>query len=60
VGVSHATVARVWKANGLNSHWVRTFEVSNDPRFAEKLADAVGLYCKVRGARTVLDNTLSA
>jgi transposase len=44
VGVSHATVQRVWSANGLKPHLVRTFKVSNDPRFAEKLVDVVGLY----------------
>ena len=44
VGISHATVARVWKANGLKPHLVRTFKVSNDPNFAEKLVDVVGLY----------------
>ena len=43
VGISHATVARVWKANGLKPHLVRTFKVSNDPNFAEKLVDVVGL-----------------
>jgi transposase len=44
VGVSHSTVQRVWKANGLKPHLVRTFKVSNDPHFAEKLIDVVGLY----------------
>jgi transposase len=44
VGISHATVARIWKANGLKPHLVRTFKVSNDPNFAEKLVDVVGLY----------------
>jgi len=44
VGVSHATVQRVWSANGLKPHLVRTFKVSNDPQFAEKLVDVVGLY----------------
>ena len=44
VGVSHATVQRVWSVNGLKPHLVRTFKVSNDPQFAEKLVDVVGLY----------------
>jgi transposase len=44
VGVSHSTVHRVWKANHLKPHLVRKFKVSNDPRFAEKLVDVVGLY----------------
>ena len=44
LGTSRAMVNRVWIANGLKPHLVRTFKVSNDPRFAEKLADVVGLY----------------
>jgi transposase len=44
VGVSKATVQRIWSANGLKPHLVKTFKVSNDPRFAEKLLDVVGLY----------------
>ena len=42
--MSEATVRRVWRAHGLKPHLSRTFKVSNDPRFAEKLADVVGLY----------------
>lgn len=44
VGVSKATVQRVWSANGLKPHLTRTFKVSNDPLFIEKLRDVVGLY----------------
>jgi len=44
VGVSRATVNRVWQAHGLKPHLSKTFKVSNDPRFAEKLRDVVGLY----------------
>ena len=44
VGLSKATVSRVWRANGLKPHLVKTFKVSNDPHFAEKLRDVVGLY----------------
>ena len=43
-GVSASTVRRVWKRHGLKPHLVRTFKVSNDPRFVEKLEDIVGLY----------------
>jgi transposase len=43
-GVSEATVRRIWRAHGLKPHLSRTFKVSNDPQFAEKLADVVGLY----------------
>ncbi len=44
VGVSDSTVRRVWKRHGLKPHLVRTFKVSNDPKFVEKLEDVVGLY----------------
>jgi transposase len=44
VGVSHSTVQRVWRDNGLKPHLTKTFKVSNDPNFAEKLVDVVGLY----------------
>ena len=44
VGCSKATVQRVWRDNGLKPHLVKTFKVSNDPNFAEKLVDVVGLY----------------
>ena len=43
-GVSPATVQRIWDAHGLKPHRVRTFKLSNDPRFSEKLTDVVGLY----------------
>lgn len=42
--VSPAMVRRVWNANGLKPHLVKTFKVSNDPRFIEKMTDVVGLY----------------
>ena len=43
-GVSPATVARIWQAHGLKPHRVKTFKLSNDKRFVEKLTDVVGLY----------------
>jgi transposase len=44
VGVSSATVQRIWSARGLKPHLVTTYKLSNDPRFEEKLIDVVGLY----------------
>jgi len=44
LGTSPAMVQRVWKANGLKPHLTRTFKLSNDPHFVEKLVDVVGLY----------------
>src|SRR5271169_691443 len=43
-GISKASVQRIWRANGLKPHLVRTFKLSNDPDFIEKLKDVVGLY----------------
>ncbi len=44
LGVSPSMVQRVWKANGLKPHRVKTFKVSNDKHFIEKMTDVVGLY----------------
>lgn len=43
-GVSKVTVNRLWQANGLKPHLAKTFKVSNDPNFAEKVRDVAGLY----------------
>lgn len=42
--ISPSMVHRVWKANGLKPHLTRTFKLSNDPQFVEKVQDVVGLY----------------
>ena len=44
VGISEASVRRIWHAHGLKPHRVSTFKVSNDKHFTEKLEDIVGLY----------------
>jgi len=44
VGVSAASVGRIWKAHGLQPHRTKTFKLSNDPHFVEKLRDVVALY----------------
>ena len=43
-GVSHTTVQRIWHAHELKPHLVRTFKLSNDKHFVEKLRDVIGLY----------------
>ena len=43
-GISEASVRRIWKKHGLKPHLLRSFKLSNDPLFAEKVADIVGLY----------------
>lgn len=42
--VSHDFVKKIWQANGLKPHLVKTFKLSNDKHFVEKLKDVVGLY----------------
>ena len=43
-GLAVSTVQKIWKAHGLAPHRWRQFKLSNDPAFAEKLHDVVGLY----------------
>jgi transposase len=44
VGISVSSVQRIWRAHGLQPHRMRHFKLSNDPQFAAKLRDIVGLY----------------
>ena len=44
LGVSRETVRRVWAEHGLRPWRTDTFKLSNDPHFAAKLVDVVGLY----------------
>jgi transposase len=44
VGLSHSSVQRIWAAHGLKPHLTKTFKLSNDPQFSEKVQDIVGLY----------------
>ena len=43
-GVSKYHVQKVWQAADLKPHRLRTFKISKDPKFAEKVQDVVGLY----------------
>jgi transposase len=43
-GLSEATIRRIWKRHNLKPHLVKTFKLSRDKRFVEKLIDVVGLY----------------
>jgi transposase len=43
-GISVSSVQRIWRAHGLQPHRMRQFKLSNDPHFAAKLRDVVGLY----------------
>lgn len=46
LGVDKSLVQRVWRTHELAPHRVRTFKLSNDKRFIEKLIDVVGLYLR--------------
>src|SRR6516165_7144707 len=63
LGVSASSVSRIWRAHQLKPHRVKTFQLSNDPQFAEKLEDTVELATApasglggVVGRRTVPDS----
>ena len=43
-GMSDSSIGRIWQAHGLKPHLSRTFKLSNDKHFAEKLEAIVGLY----------------
>jgi transposase len=42
--LSQATVQRIWKRHNLKPHQIKTFKLSRDKQFVEKLTDVVGLY----------------
>lgn len=44
IGISLRAVQRIWEAHRLQPHRIRTFRRPNDPAFAEKVEDIVGLY----------------
>jgi len=44
LSLSATSIRRVWQRNGIKPHLSRTFKLSRDPRFEDKLVDVVGLY----------------
>ena len=44
MGVSKSTVNNIWRSHNLKPHRVKTFKLSRDPHFLEKLTDVVVLY----------------
>lgn len=44
MGLSPSTIGRVWRKHGLKPHLSRTFKLSRDPKFLEKMDDVIGLY----------------
>ncbi len=53
-GISLRAVQRLWQAHRLQPHRIRTFKRSNDPAFAEKVEDVVGLYMQPPAHAVVL------
>lgn len=43
-GMSKSTVANIWQSHNLKPHRSKSFKLSRDPKFLEKLTDVVGLY----------------
>ena len=43
-GVSKSTVHNIWRAHNLQPHRTKTFKLSRDPKYLEKMTDVVGLY----------------
>ena len=43
-GYAPSTIHRIWRAFGLQPHRSKTFKLSSDPFFVEKVRDIVGLY----------------
>lgn len=43
-GITTWHVKQIWEAANLKPHRIQTFKISNDPQFAEKVIDVVGLY----------------
>jgi transposase len=43
-GMSQTAIVRIWRAFGLQPHRTKTFKLSEDPLFIEKVRDVVGLY----------------
>ena len=42
-GISKSTVSNLWKSHNIKPHRTKTFKLSRDPKFLEKLTDVVGL-----------------
>src|SRR5499433_1998271 len=43
-GISKSSVSRIWRSHNIQPHRTKTFRLSRDPKFLEKLTDVVGLY----------------
>jgi transposase len=43
-GLSKSTVSNLWRSHNIKPHRTKTFKLSRDPKFLDKLTDVVGLY----------------
>jgi len=43
-GMSKSTIRNLWRSHNIQPHRTKTFKLSRDPKFLEKLTDVVGLY----------------
>jgi len=43
-GMSKSTISNIWRSHNLKPHRTKTFKLSRDPKFLEKLTDVIGLY----------------
>lgn len=53
-GVTQWQVRQIWQAADLKPHRIKSFKISNDPQFAEKVIDVVGLYMSPPDGAVVL------
>jgi hypothetical protein len=42
-GIGKSSVSRIWRSHNIKPHRTKTFKLSRDPRFLEKLTDVIGL-----------------
>jgi len=43
-GISKSTINNIWQSHNIKPHRTKTFKLSRDPRFLEKMTDVIGLY----------------
>jgi transposase len=43
-GMSKSTVSNLWRSHNIKPHRTKTFKLSRDPKFLQKLTDVIGLY----------------
>lgn len=53
-GLSKSTVSNLWRSHNIKPHRTKTFKLSRDPKFLEKLTDVIGLYLNPPDKATVL------